>query len=51
MDACADIHPLLLTLPVDFTVPYGFLYTPKLSDEATAFLNTIIHYHQMVSKL
>ena len=48
LDAWADIHPSLITLPVDwdFTVPYGLLYAPKISDEAAAFLSIIIQYHQ-----
>lgn len=43
LDAWADIHPSLITLPVewDYTVPYGLLYSPNLSDEAYAFLNII----------
>ena len=43
LDAWADIHPSLVTLPVDwdFTVPYGLLYAPNLSLEAAAFLSTI----------
>lgn len=43
LDTWADIHPSLITLPVDwdFTVPYGLLYAPKLSDEAAAFLDII----------
>ena len=43
LDAWAGIHPSLITLPVDwdFTVPYGLLYSPNLSDEAAAFLNII----------
>ena len=48
LDAWADIHPPLITLPVDwvFTVPYELLYAPKLSDEAAAFLSIIIQYRQ-----
>lgn len=48
LDAWADIHPSLITLPVDwdFTVPYGLLYAPKPSGDAAAFLNIIIQYHQ-----
>lgn len=43
LDAWASIHPSLVTLPVewDFTVPYGLLYSPNLSAEATDFLNII----------
>lgn len=43
LDAWADIHPSLVTLPVDwdFSVPYGLLYSPNISEEATAFLNII----------
>lgn len=43
LDAWAGIHPSLITLPVewDFTVPYGLLYSPDISDEAAGFLNII----------
>lgn len=43
LDAWSDIHPSLVTLPVewDFTVPYGLLYSPNISNEATEFLNII----------
>lgn len=43
LDAWADIHPSLITLPVewDYTVSYGLLYSQNLSDEATGFLNII----------
>lgn len=43
LDAWANIHPSLVTLPVewDYTVPYGLLYSPELSDEAAAFLKII----------
>ena len=43
LDAWADIHPSLITLPVewDFSVPYGLLFSRNLSDEATSFLNDI----------
>ena len=48
LDTWADIHPSLITLPVDwdFTVPYGLLYAPRLSDETAAFLRIIKQYHQ-----
>lgn len=43
INAWADIHPSLLTLPVEwgFTVPYGLLYSPDLSDEAASFLHAL----------
>ena len=43
LDAWADIHPSLVTLPVDwdFSVPYGLLFSKNLSDEAASFLNLI----------
>lgn len=46
LDAWADIHPSLVTLPVDwdFTVPYGLLYNPNLSNEAAAFLSSLRNY-------
>lgn len=44
LDAWADIHPSLVTLPVDwdFSVPYGLLFSQNPSDEAAGFLNKII---------
>ena len=44
LDAWADIHPSLVTLPVDwdFSVPYGLLFSQNPSDEAIGFLNKII---------
>ena len=43
LDAWSNIHPSLVTLPVewDFTVPYGLLYSPNISGEAAEFLNII----------
>ena len=43
LDAWSDIHPSLVTLPVEwnYTVPYGLLYSPNISDEASEFLNII----------
>lgn len=43
LDAWADIHPSLVTLPVDwdFSVPYGLLFSKNLSDEAASFLDLI----------
>ena len=43
LDAWADIHPSLVTLPVDwdFNVPYGLLFSKNLSDEAASFLDLI----------
>ena len=44
LNAWADIHPSLVTMPVDwdFSVPYGLLFSQNLSDEAAGFLNKII---------
>ena len=44
LDAWADVHPSLLTLPVDwgYTVPYGILYAKEPTDEVTQFL-LILH--------
>ena len=41
LDAWSNIHPSLITLPVewDFTVPYGLLFSPNISGEAAEFLN------------
>lgn len=46
LNAWADIHPSLITLPVDwdFSVPYGLLYSPDISDEAQSFLDIITEY-------
>lgn len=43
LDAWSNIHPSLVTLPVEwnFTVPYGLLYSPNISGEAAEFLNII----------
>ena len=43
LDAWADIHPALVTLPADweFTVPYGLLYSPDISGDAAAFLEIV----------
>lgn len=43
LEAWADIHPSLITLPVDweFSVPYGLLFSRNLSDEAALFLAAI----------
>ncbi|MDE6208915.1 MAG: LysR family transcriptional regulator [Lachnospiraceae bacterium] len=43
LDAWSDIHPSLVTLPVEwnFMVPYGLLYSPNISDEAAKFLSII----------
>ena len=52
LDAWADIHPSLLTLPVDwdFSVPYGLLFSQNLSDEAADFLNkiTLLNCHPYI---
>lgn len=46
LDAWANIHPSLITLPVDwdFSIPYGLLYSPDISPEAVSFLNIIKKY-------
>ena len=46
LDGWADIHPSLVTLPVewDFTVPYGLLFSKELSEDAMDFLNLIKEY-------
>lgn len=43
LDAWADIHPSLITLPVDwdFSVPYGLLFSQVLSGEASEFLSIV----------
>ena len=43
LDAWSDIHPSLITLPVDwdFSVPYGLLFSKNLTDEAASFLKDI----------
>ena len=43
LDAWSNIHPSLVTLPVewDFTVPYGLLFSPSISGEAAEFFNII----------
>ena len=47
LEVWADIHPSLVTLPVDwdFSVPYGLLFSQNLSDEAALFLNKIKTSH------
>ena len=44
LDAWAEVHPYLVTLPVDwdYTVPYGILYAKEPTDEVTRFLQ-ILH--------
>ena len=44
LDAWAEVHPSLVTLPVDwdYTVPYGILYAKEPTDEVTQFL-LILH--------
>ena len=44
LDAWAEVHPSLVTLPVDwdYTVPYGILYAKEPTDEVTRFLQ-ILH--------
>ena len=48
LDAWVGIHPSLVTLPVEwnFTVPYGLLYSQNLSEDAAAFLRTIIEFQR-----
>lgn len=47
LDAWADIHPALVTLPVDweFSVPYGVLYAPDISGPAKEFLEELQALH------
>lgn len=44
-EAWTDIHPSLVTLPVDwdFTAPYGLLYSQKINGVAKYFLNDLIN--------
>ncbi len=43
LDAWADIHPSLVTLPVkwEYKVPYGILYSKKPSDDVKRFVGII----------
>ena len=43
LDAWAEIHPSLITLPVqwDYTVPYGILYAEEPSQEVLQFLQIL----------
>lgn len=43
LDAWADIHPFLVTLPVswDYQVPYGILYAKNPSEDVTEFIKII----------
>lgn len=43
LDAWADIHPFLVTLPVswDYKVPYGILYSKNPSEDVTEFIKII----------
>lgn len=43
LDAWADIHPFLVTLPVnwDHKVPYGILYAKKPSEDVAGFIKII----------
>jgi DNA-binding transcriptional LysR family regulator len=43
LDAWADIHPSLVTIPVDwdFTIPYGLLYPLHPSEEVNQFIGII----------
>lgn len=49
LDAWADVHPSLVTLPVDwdYTVPYGILYAKEPADAITRFLQIL---HGMLPK-
>ncbi len=51
LDAWANIHPALATLPVDwdFTVPYGILYAPDISGPAKEFLEELQALHTQYS--
>ncbi len=43
LDAWADIHPFLITLPVswDYKVPYGILYAKNPSEDVVEFIKII----------
>ena len=43
LDAWAEMHPSLITLPVqwDYTVPYGILYAKERSEEGLQFLQIL----------
>lgn len=43
LDAWADIHPSLITIPVkcDYKIPYGILYSKKPSNEVRDFIEII----------
>lgn len=43
LDAWAEIHPSLITLPVEwnYTVPYGILYAKEPSSEVSCFLQIL----------
>ena len=51
LDAWADIHPSLITLPVDweFSVPYGLLFSKNPSEEASTFLRELNIYRNAKS--
>lgn len=46
LDAWADIHPFLITLPVqwDYKVPYGILYPKEPSEDVATFINILKQY-------
>lgn len=46
LDAWAEIHPSLVTLPVDwdYTVPYGLLFSKTPSEEVLSFLEVLQNY-------
>lgn len=48
LDAWADIHPFLITLPVswDYKVPYGILYAKNPSEDVTEFINIIKQHYR-----
>lgn len=43
LDAWADIHPSLITIPVkfDYKIPYGILYSKKPANEVRDFIEII----------
>ena len=43
LDAWADVHPSLVTLPVDwdYTVPYGILYAKAPSEVISRFVSIL----------
>ena len=43
LDSWRNIHPSIVTIPVDwdFNVSYGLLYSPKISEDASSFLDKL----------